>query len=102
MKLRARRSGLLAAVLLGGCGAAHTASTAQRTSAAATPPAVHHKAQRGPVTLTVEVNGDLLIHSPVWETALADGRGHYDFFASTAAEVAIANSAFASSRLPST
>lgn len=81
MKLRARRSGLLAAVLLGGCGAAHTASTAQRTSSAATPPAVHHKAQRGPVTLTVEVNGDLLIHSPVWETALADGRGHYDFFA---------------------
>ncbi len=31
------------------------------------------------VKLTVEVNGDLLIHSPVWEQALADGHGHYDF-----------------------
>jgi poly-gamma-glutamate capsule biosynthesis protein CapA/YwtB (metallophosphatase superfamily) len=31
------------------------------------------------VKLTVEVNGDLLIHSPVWERALADGHGHYDF-----------------------
>jgi poly-gamma-glutamate capsule biosynthesis protein CapA/YwtB (metallophosphatase superfamily) len=81
VKLRARRSWLLAAVLLGGCGAAQTAPTAQRTSSAASTPVVHHKAPRGPVTLTVEVNGDLLIHSPVWETALADGRGHYDFFA---------------------
>jgi len=32
-----------------------------------------------PVSLTVEVNGDLLIHSPVWEQALADGHGTYDF-----------------------
>lgn len=32
------------------------------------------------VALTVEVNGDLLIHSPVWEQALRDGHGHYDFF----------------------
>jgi poly-gamma-glutamate capsule biosynthesis protein CapA/YwtB (metallophosphatase superfamily) len=32
------------------------------------------------VYLTVEVNGDLLIHSPVWEQALRDGHGHYDFF----------------------
>ena len=32
------------------------------------------------VSLTVEVNGDLLIHSPVWEQALRDGHGHYDFF----------------------
>lgn len=31
------------------------------------------------VNLTVEVNGDLLIHSPVWEQALADGHGRYDF-----------------------
>jgi poly-gamma-glutamate synthesis protein (capsule biosynthesis protein) len=31
------------------------------------------------VKLTVEVNGDLLIHSPVWETALQDGHGRYDF-----------------------
>jgi poly-gamma-glutamate capsule biosynthesis protein CapA/YwtB (metallophosphatase superfamily) len=31
------------------------------------------------VNLTVEVNGDLLIHSPVWAQALADGHGSYDF-----------------------
>ena len=31
------------------------------------------------VKLTVEVNGDLLIHSPVWERAFADGHGTYDF-----------------------
>jgi poly-gamma-glutamate capsule biosynthesis protein CapA/YwtB (metallophosphatase superfamily) len=32
-----------------------------------------------PVTLTVEVNGDILVHSPVWEQSLADGHGTYDF-----------------------
>jgi poly-gamma-glutamate synthesis protein (capsule biosynthesis protein) len=32
-----------------------------------------------PVKLTVEVNGDLLIHAPVWQRALQDGRGSYDF-----------------------
>ncbi len=32
------------------------------------------------VKLTVEVNGDLLIHGPVWQRALADGHGSYDFF----------------------
>ncbi len=31
------------------------------------------------VHLTVEVNGDLLIHAPVWQRALADGHGTYDF-----------------------
>jgi len=31
------------------------------------------------VKLTVEVNGDLLIHAPVWQRALADGHGTYDF-----------------------
>ncbi len=31
------------------------------------------------VNLTVEVNGDILIHSPVWDQALADGHGSYDF-----------------------
>ena len=29
--------------------------------------------------LTVEVNGDILVHSPVWERALQDGHGNYDF-----------------------
>jgi hypothetical protein len=33
-----------------------------------------------PVTFTVEASGDLLIHSPVWDQALADGGGtHYNF-----------------------
>ena len=29
--------------------------------------------------MTVELNGDLLIHAPVWQTALAYGHGRYDF-----------------------
>jgi poly-gamma-glutamate capsule biosynthesis protein CapA/YwtB (metallophosphatase superfamily) len=45
-------------------------TSTKRTAAPAKPTAVK---------LTVEVNGDLLIHSPVWEQALADGHGHYDF-----------------------
>jgi poly-gamma-glutamate capsule biosynthesis protein CapA/YwtB (metallophosphatase superfamily) len=37
-------------------------------------------AHRAPVVnLTVEVNGDILIHSPVWDRALANGHGSYDF-----------------------
>lgn len=32
-----------------------------------------------PVQLTVEVNGDLLIHSPIYDRALILGHGHYDF-----------------------
>jgi hypothetical protein len=32
-----------------------------------------------PVRFTIEASGDLLIHSPVWERALALGGGHYDF-----------------------
>ena len=32
-----------------------------------------------PVKLTVEVNGDLLIHGPVWQRAQQDGHGNYDF-----------------------
>jgi len=31
------------------------------------------------VTVTVEVSGDLLIHGPVWQRALADGHGTYNF-----------------------
>jgi hypothetical protein len=33
-----------------------------------------------PIHLTVEVNGDILVHQPVWERALADGHGRYDFY----------------------
>jgi poly-gamma-glutamate capsule biosynthesis protein CapA/YwtB (metallophosphatase superfamily) len=29
--------------------------------------------------LTVEVDGDILVHSPVWQRARADGHGRYDF-----------------------
>ena len=37
-------------------------------------------ARRTPVRLTVEVNGDLLIHQPVWTRAWQDGGGrNYDF-----------------------
>jgi poly-gamma-glutamate capsule biosynthesis protein CapA/YwtB (metallophosphatase superfamily) len=32
-----------------------------------------------PVSLTVEVNGDILVHGPVWRRALQDGHGTYDF-----------------------
>ena len=37
-----------------------------------------HRARR-PVRLTVEVNGDILVHGPVWQRALQDGHGTYDF-----------------------
>jgi poly-gamma-glutamate capsule biosynthesis protein CapA/YwtB (metallophosphatase superfamily) len=36
-----------------------------------------HRSQ--PVMLTIEVNGDILVHSPLWEQALRDGHGTYDF-----------------------
>jgi poly-gamma-glutamate synthesis protein (capsule biosynthesis protein) len=49
------------------------------------------------VTFTVEASGDLLIHSPVWEQALADGGGsHYNF----AAELAQINPIIRSVDLP--
>ena len=50
---------------------------ATTTTAAKQAPAAKSKPR--PIRLTVEVNGDLLIHSPVWERALTDGHGHYDF-----------------------
>jgi len=68
----------LVVVLLTGCGGAGRNSSDhryQRTGARA----VKRIAAPKPVTLTVEVNGDLLIHSPVWETALEYGHGSYDF-----------------------
>lgn len=46
-------------------------------SVAASAPVHHPPARR--VNVTVEVNGDLLIHAPVWQRALADGRGNFDF-----------------------
>src|SRR5919201_4773547 len=42
--------------------------------------AVRAQREAHPVHFTVEASGDLLIHSPVWERALALGGGsHYDF-----------------------
>ena len=38
------------------------------------------KRAAAPVKLTVEVNGDILVHQPVWQRALSDGHGHYGFF----------------------
>ena len=37
------------------------------------------KRAKPPVRLTVEVNGDILVHAPVWRRALQDGHGSYDF-----------------------
>jgi poly-gamma-glutamate capsule biosynthesis protein CapA/YwtB (metallophosphatase superfamily) len=63
-------------VAVTGGGGSHAAST--RFAAIA-----RNKAQAmRPVTITAEASGDLLIHSPVWEQALADGGGtHYNFAA---------------------
>jgi Bacterial capsule synthesis protein PGA_cap len=69
---------LLVAVLLTGCGGAvrspsdHRSERAQAQTVKAAP-------APKPVRLTIEVNGDLLIHSPVWERALVDGHGRFDF-----------------------
>src|SRR5436305_11096562 len=79
--------GALAVAAVAGCGNGGPASTRAEvrhrqvrpatTTAAQHEPAAKSKAR--PIPLTVEVNGDLLIHSPVWERAFADGHGHYDF-----------------------
>jgi poly-gamma-glutamate synthesis protein (capsule biosynthesis protein) len=83
---------LLAAALPAGCAGSRAAGDGQHPppasakpgagsepGARSTSPAKVAPAPRPAVRLTVEVNGDLLIHSPVWETALQDGHGRYDF-----------------------
>ncbi len=62
--------------LLGALLLAHTHLTgrAPRAYAAST-----SSTPRPPVELTIEVNGDILVHEPVWSRALADGHGNYDF-----------------------
>jgi poly-gamma-glutamate capsule biosynthesis protein CapA/YwtB (metallophosphatase superfamily) len=94
---------LLLAVALGGCGSGGSGKTsrsasqsgastsggqaageggsgqAEGQSSATTPGNVASHPATAPVKLTVEVNGDLLIHSLVWERALQDGHGNYDF-----------------------
>ncbi len=68
-------SALLAACGGGGSAKSTTTQHQQTGVSSATKPAAPK-----PVRLTVEVNGDLLIHSPVWEQALVDGHGRYDFY----------------------
>ncbi len=83
---------MLAVLLLGvaaGCGshrsppAATAPEGAQQPMVQAAAPAAAHAGRpmrRRPVRLTVEVDGDLLIHSPVFDRARALGGGHrYDF-----------------------
>src|SRR5437588_1540193 len=66
--------GLVLAVTGGG----ESRVTSRRFSA----PGQKHAPVKPAVRITVEASGDLLIHSPVWEQALADGGGtHYDFAA---------------------
>jgi hypothetical protein len=57
-------------VITGAAASLPTASTGE--SALASTPSK-------PVELTIEVNGDVLIHSQVWQQALRDGHGRYDF-----------------------
>ena len=64
------------ALAVNGCGGSQTTSKGVAALAHNNAPAMR------PVTITVEASGDLLIHSPVWEQALADGGGtHYNFAA---------------------
>jgi poly-gamma-glutamate capsule biosynthesis protein CapA/YwtB (metallophosphatase superfamily) len=74
---------VVTAVLLAGCGGADgnlTLTSSDHRPQPTSGLAIKEVApSRPPVKLTVEVNGDLLIHSPVWETALHYGHGKYDF-----------------------
>lgn len=57
-------------------GAASSLSTTKGAKSVLRAPAAPSK----PIKLTIEVNGDLLIHAPVWQQALRDGHGRYDFY----------------------
>jgi poly-gamma-glutamate capsule biosynthesis protein CapA/YwtB (metallophosphatase superfamily) len=64
---------------LSGCGGSGGSRHAAAASAPARTVASGPAPEPAPIKLTVEVNGDLLIHSPVWRQALQDGHGNYDF-----------------------
>jgi poly-gamma-glutamate capsule biosynthesis protein CapA/YwtB (metallophosphatase superfamily) len=70
--------GLAAALATGGCG--EQAGASPRQSRATTGPMRTAEPRPRTVQLTIEANGDLLIHAPVWQRArqLAGGSG-YDF-----------------------
>jgi poly-gamma-glutamate capsule biosynthesis protein CapA/YwtB (metallophosphatase superfamily) len=72
--------GLVAAVVvcLGWPGRALAPSQA-RVARADVVMAAQPKRAAAPVRLTIEVNGDILVHEPVWQRALVDGHGRYDF-----------------------
>jgi poly-gamma-glutamate synthesis protein (capsule biosynthesis protein) len=68
--------GIVLGVVAAGCGGSH-AKPNTATRAAARP---SHPRAPAPITFTVEASGDLLIHTSVWERALAYGGGRtYDF-----------------------
>jgi poly-gamma-glutamate capsule biosynthesis protein CapA/YwtB (metallophosphatase superfamily) len=80
--------GLLAGCGRSGSGAAtaaeHSASTSASSASSTSSTTSSNRTTKPkpkpkPVKLTVEVNGDILVHSPVWQQALADGHGTYDF-----------------------
>jgi poly-gamma-glutamate capsule biosynthesis protein CapA/YwtB (metallophosphatase superfamily) len=72
--------GLIAAVLVcAGWGGRTVARGQVRSARAAVDNAGRRQRATHQVRLTVEVNGDILVHSPVWQQALLDGHGHYDF-----------------------
>ncbi len=88
-RARSRRASLFAgvaiaavAVLIVGVGMSQTSGSGQGRTSTRSPVVRHPKRLVRPVVLTVEASGDLLIHSPVWEAALAAGGGaRYNFAA---------------------
>lgn len=64
---------------MAGAGELQPERTARPTIRSAPGPARKSAQRAGPVKLTVEVNGDLLVHGPVWQRALRYGHGTYDF-----------------------
>ena len=72
--------GLVAAVLVGvGWRGRSAARSHGRFAQAALASAGRSQRAARAVRLTIEVNGDILVHRPVWQQALVDGRGRYDF-----------------------
>jgi poly-gamma-glutamate capsule biosynthesis protein CapA/YwtB (metallophosphatase superfamily) len=69
---------VLFAVVLVGVGVGSVARGHDRSARAGVAQAETTK-RATPVRLTVEVNGDILVHGPVWQRALQDGHGTYDF-----------------------
>ncbi len=70
--------GLLLAATLAACGGG--GGGASTHSARTAPSSKSPKPRATTTNLTVEVNGDILVHTPVWQRALQDGHGNYDFF----------------------